>query len=310
MYAINQLLLGLDADTAQHAARHFAEQGFNDVQPGAVLRREHKLKSLRMKTEPALRLFRNVCRVIVEQEANAGLRRIALVEFAQQGDEIRTGMMVADDLCDPPGVEIETGQQRYRSQAFIFIVPEMSGKLPRRRRAVWCGGSQRLNARLLVVGNGHHRRLLQRAFQQLGVDDVNLFINMQDYRHPGLELRITALHVIANLVRANLPLCENPVQSGAAQLDQTWVTRFRATLPHMPLQQREGPKLLRVAQFFRFLAGTMLNPGNSVIWNTADLTWTRQFPECGFPAELKELAHAQRYRMAIHAVAASHRRVA
>src|SRR5665213_736500 len=102
MYAINQLLLGLDADTAQHAARHFAEQGFNDVQPGAVLRREHKLKSLRMKTEPALRLCRNVCRVIVEQEANAGLRRIALVEFAQQGDEIRTGMMVADDLCDRP----------------------------------------------------------------------------------------------------------------------------------------------------------------------------------------------------------------
>jgi hypothetical protein len=83
MDAINQLLLAFDADTPQHAARHFAEHGFNDVQPGAMLRREDKLKSLRMKTEPALRLFGNVRRVVVKQEANAGLRRIALVKFTQ-----------------------------------------------------------------------------------------------------------------------------------------------------------------------------------------------------------------------------------
>src|SRR5665213_1834795 len=82
MDAINQFLFGGDADTTQHAARHLAEHGFHDVQPRSMFRREDKLKSLGMKAEPSLRFFRYVRRVIVEQEANPGLRRIALVEFA------------------------------------------------------------------------------------------------------------------------------------------------------------------------------------------------------------------------------------
>ena len=39
------------------------------------------------------------------------------------------------------------------------------------------------------------------------------------------------------------------------------------------------------------------------------LAWPWQLPERGFQTELKEFAHAQRYRMAIHAIAASHRPV-
>ena len=33
MDAINQFLFAGDADTAQHAARHFAEHGLDDVEP-------------------------------------------------------------------------------------------------------------------------------------------------------------------------------------------------------------------------------------------------------------------------------------
>jgi hypothetical protein len=54
----------------------------------------------------------------------------------------------------------------------------------------------------------------------------------------------------------------------------------------------------------------MLNPGNGVIWNAADFARARQFPECGFQTEVKELAHAQRHSMAIHAIAARYRTVA
>ena len=82
MDAIDQFLLAGDADAPQHASRHFAEHGFHDVQPGAVFWREDELESLGMKTEPALRFFGNVRRMVVEQEANPGLRRIALVQFA------------------------------------------------------------------------------------------------------------------------------------------------------------------------------------------------------------------------------------
>jgi hypothetical protein len=78
--AINQFLLAGNADAPQHAARHFAEHGLHDVQPGAVSGCEDELESVRMKAEPALGFFGSVRRVVVEQEANPGLGRIALVE--------------------------------------------------------------------------------------------------------------------------------------------------------------------------------------------------------------------------------------
>jgi hypothetical protein len=108
--AIDQFLLAGDADTPEHASRHFAEHGFHDVQPGTVFWREDELKSVRVKTEPALCLFGNVCRVVVEQEANPRLRRIAVVQFAQQSDEVHAGVAVADDLRDAACVEIKARQ--------------------------------------------------------------------------------------------------------------------------------------------------------------------------------------------------------
>jgi hypothetical protein len=57
MDAIDQLLFAGDADSTEHAARHLTEHSFNDVQPGAMLWREHKLKTLWMKLQPALCLF-------------------------------------------------------------------------------------------------------------------------------------------------------------------------------------------------------------------------------------------------------------
>ena len=76
MDAINEFLFGRDPDTAQHAARHSAEHGFNDVEPGAVFWREDEFEIGWVKTQPALCLFGNVRRVVVQQQANAGLRRV------------------------------------------------------------------------------------------------------------------------------------------------------------------------------------------------------------------------------------------
>ena len=109
--AINQLLLARHADTTQHGPRHFAEHGFYDVEPGTMFGREHELESLRMQTQPSSCLFGNVRRVVVEQEANPGLRRIALIQFVQQGDEVHAGVVIADDLGDAACVEIKARQQ-------------------------------------------------------------------------------------------------------------------------------------------------------------------------------------------------------
>jgi hypothetical protein len=47
--------------------------------------------------------------VVVQQQANPGLRGIALVQFAQQRDEVRAGMAVSDDLGDSSRMKIQAG---------------------------------------------------------------------------------------------------------------------------------------------------------------------------------------------------------
>jgi hypothetical protein len=51
-----------------------------------VLWGEDKLKSLRMKTEPALRLFGNVCRVVVKQQVERTLKADGLWEEMEAAD--------------------------------------------------------------------------------------------------------------------------------------------------------------------------------------------------------------------------------
>ncbi len=48
-----------------------------------MFRREDKLESLRMKAQPVLGLFGDVRGVVVEEEANAGLRWVTLVQFTK-----------------------------------------------------------------------------------------------------------------------------------------------------------------------------------------------------------------------------------
>src|SRR5471030_2869527 len=95
-------------------------------------------------------------RVVVEQEANPGLRGIALVQFAQQGDEVRAGVMIADDLCDAASVEIKACQQRYRSQSLVLVVAKMARVLPRFWRQIRRCRRKCLNAWLLIVGDRDH----------------------------------------------------------------------------------------------------------------------------------------------------------
>ena len=120
MDAIYQFLLAGDTDAPQHASCHFTEHGLHDIQPGGVFWREDELESVRVKTEPALCFFGNVRRVVVEQEANPCLRRIAFVQFAEQGYEVHAGVVVADDFRDAACVEIKARQQRYRSQSLVL----------------------------------------------------------------------------------------------------------------------------------------------------------------------------------------------
>ena len=67
MDTVNQLLFGGNANSAEHGSRHLAEHGFDDVEPGAVFRREDELEALLMKSEIGFRLLGDVRGMIVEK---------------------------------------------------------------------------------------------------------------------------------------------------------------------------------------------------------------------------------------------------
>ena len=46
--------------------------------------------------------------MVVQQEANPGLGGIAGVQFSQQSDEVRAGVVIADNLGYTPGMQIQT----------------------------------------------------------------------------------------------------------------------------------------------------------------------------------------------------------
>ena len=57
MKAVDQLLLASHTDSSQHRASHLAELILDQIQPRAVLRREHKDEALRYRVQVAPRLF-------------------------------------------------------------------------------------------------------------------------------------------------------------------------------------------------------------------------------------------------------------
>src|SRR6266478_148798 len=101
-------------------------------------------------------------RVVVEQEPNPGGRRVDLVQFTQQSDEVRARVVVADDLGDSTRVKIEAGQQRHRSQPLVFVISKLIGEPIRLWRQIWSRRRKRLNPGFLVVGDRNERRLFQR----------------------------------------------------------------------------------------------------------------------------------------------------
>src|SRR5271165_1288964 len=186
----------------------------------------------------------------------------------------------------------------------------MTRELIRFRWPIRRGGRKRLNAGLLIIGDGDYGRLFQRAFQHFRIDHLHFLVQVQHYGHLRLKLRVPAFHVVADLVRTNLALGQNSVQPGPAQFSQTRMTGFETMLPHVSLEQRIGPKLVSVAQLLGFLTGAMQNPRNGVIGNPPALARSRQLSQRRVQSELKELTSAQSDGMAVNAMAAGHGTVA
>ena len=73
--AVLEFLFGCDADVAQDGSSELGEEAFDQVQPGAVLGREGELEATRSGGEPCIRFFGDVGGMIVEDQADRGVRR-------------------------------------------------------------------------------------------------------------------------------------------------------------------------------------------------------------------------------------------
>lgn len=163
MDSVDEFLFGANTDLTQHGSRHFAEEVLNQIQPGTVFGNENEVKPLWPCCEVPLRFPRDMRRMVVQNQAQGLRGRISSVKLRQELDEVAAFVRIVHDLGHLTGVQIEAGQQRYRAKSLIFVVPEMAGVCSGRWRPVGSRHSQRLNSRLLVVGNRHCRRFANGA---------------------------------------------------------------------------------------------------------------------------------------------------
>lgn len=110
MDTVKQFLLAGDANAAKHGSRQLTEYGLDDVEPRAVFGRECEFETLRVKGAVRWGFLEDVCRMVVQQQANPGLRRILGIEFFQQGDKVHAGVMIADDLRNGVIMQVQTCQ--------------------------------------------------------------------------------------------------------------------------------------------------------------------------------------------------------
>ena len=79
--SVYQLLLAVYTDSAEHRTRHFAELILDQIQPRAVLRREHKDESLGHSLQIAARLFGDVRGMVVQHQPDLMVLWIGAVQL-------------------------------------------------------------------------------------------------------------------------------------------------------------------------------------------------------------------------------------
>ena len=102
--AIFEFRFGCDADVAQDGAGELGKEALDEIEPGAVLRRDDEGEApFWLCGKPSLGFLGYVGRVIVENELDRRGWRIGGVEFLQEGDELARTMPFLDAGVDRAG---------------------------------------------------------------------------------------------------------------------------------------------------------------------------------------------------------------
>src|SRR3982074_3531846 len=126
-------------------------------------------------------------RMVVEDQLDRRTGRVSGIEKLEEFDELAAAVTLLDQGMDLPGEQINSGQQAERAMALVLIIARERRVGARHRRQIRCCGSDRLDSRLLVVGDDRHRlsrflRLVLRLGSGL-FQDLDLAIDAQNLRH-------------------------------------------------------------------------------------------------------------------------------
>src|ERR1700728_166728 len=99
-------------DVTQYRAHHLREEALNQVEPGAMLWREHEAEAaLALCGKPFVGLLRHVRRMIVQNDLDRGTRRIGCVHLLEKADEFTRAVAVFDSGMNLAGEQIDPRQQ-------------------------------------------------------------------------------------------------------------------------------------------------------------------------------------------------------
>src|SRR5215475_7789838 len=119
-----------------------------------MLGREDEFEAAsRLISEPGPGFLGDVCGMIVEDQLDRRMGRIGGIDELKEFDEFAAAMAVLDQGVNLAGEQIDTGQQTDCAIALVLVIAREGRMFAGLRRQVRSGRSERLNARLLVVGD-------------------------------------------------------------------------------------------------------------------------------------------------------------
>src|SRR5262252_7352003 len=190
-----------------------------------MLGREDEFEAAsRLISEPGPGFLGDVCGMIVEDQLDRRMGRIGGIDELKEFDEFAAAMAVLDQGVNLAGEQIDTGQQTDCAIALVLVIAREGRMFAGLRRQVRSGRSERLNARLLVVGDDRHRiaRLLFRSGRG-GLNEPYLAVDAQNLRHLLFELRVASFQVIAHFVRLYFLPIEYVAQRALSQFGKAAV---------------------------------------------------------------------------------------
>src|SRR3972149_5137218 len=211
------------------------------------------------------RLFRDVSRMVVQNNTNGGSCRIIISYFLQQRYKLRASMPIMNLGNDMTAMQIQGSQDRQGPQPFVFIIPHNPGLFLWIWQDIGCNILDGLDPRFFVHDDRNDRRNLpgSKGF----VLKVHFLVYTQHLFHFMVKVWITPLQIIGPLMRAYRMLTEDSLYGGFTRFLQTLMARFGSIFLGVLRQSLTSPYFSSIAKILRFLASNANDPGFRLFCN-------------------------------------------